>query len=47
MRVLRQATTVDAPAGAHPGTISYDPGINTAAVLLTGMGTCPPSGPRT
>lgn len=36
-----QVTTADAPPGAHPGTISYGPGINTAAVLLSGYGNVP------
>jgi transposase len=40
-------TTAAGPAGAHPGTVSYGPGVNTAAVLLTGTGTCPSSGRRT
>ena len=34
-------TTADAPPGAHPGTISYGPGINGAAVLLSGYGNVP------
>jgi transposase len=34
-------TTADAPAGAHPGTISYGAGINGAAVLLSGYGNVP------
>jgi transposase IS66 family protein len=34
-------TTADAPAGAHPGTISYGTGINGAAVLLSGYGNVP------
>jgi transposase len=29
-----QATVAGAPAGAHPGSVSYGPGVNTAAVLL-------------
>ena len=36
-----QVTTADAPPGAHPGSISYGPGINTAAVLLSGYGNVP------
>ena len=36
-----QVTIADAPLGAHPGTISYGPGINTAAVLLSGYGNVP------
>jgi hypothetical protein len=36
-----QVTMAGAPAGAHPGTISYGPGVNTAAVLLTGYGNVP------
>ena len=34
-------TTASAPPGAHPGTISYGPGVNTAAVLLSGYGNVP------
>lgn len=29
------------PAGAYPGSISYGPGINTAAVLLSAYGNVP------
>ncbi len=36
-----QVTIADAPPGAHPGTICYGPGINTAAVLLSGYGNVP------
>ena len=36
-----KVTTADAPPGAHPGTISYGPGINGAAVLLSGYGNVP------
>jgi len=36
-----QVTTAAAPPGLHPGTISYGPGINTAAVLLSGYGNVP------
>jgi transposase len=36
-----QVTIANAPPGAHPGTISYDPGVNTAAVLLSGYGNVP------
>ncbi|HEY1003538.1 MAG TPA: DUF6444 domain-containing protein, partial [Streptosporangiaceae bacterium] len=36
-----QVTIADTPPGAHPGTISYGPGINTAAVLLSGYGNVP------
>jgi transposase len=36
-----QVTTADPPPGAHPGSISYGPGINTAAVLLSGYGNVP------
>jgi hypothetical protein len=36
-----QVTTAEAPAGAHPGSISCGPGINTAAVLLSGYGNVP------
>ena len=36
-----QVTIADAPPGTHPGTICYGPGINTAAVLLSGYGNVP------
>ncbi|HEY2268406.1 MAG TPA: IS66 family transposase [Streptosporangiaceae bacterium] len=36
-----QVTAADAPPGLHPGTICYGPGINTAAVLLSGYGNVP------
>jgi transposase len=36
-----KVTTAAAPPGAHRGTISYGPGINTAAVLLSGYGNVP------
>ena len=36
-----QVTTAAAPAGVHPGTISYGPGINAAAVLLSAYGNVP------
>jgi transposase len=36
-----KVATADAPPGAHPGTISYGPGINTAAVLLSGYRNVP------
>ena len=36
-----QVTTAAASAGAHPGTASYGPGVNTAAVLLAGYGNVP------
>ena len=36
-----KVTTASAPPGAYPGTISYGPGINTAAVLLSGYGNVP------
>jgi hypothetical protein len=36
-----KVTTAGAPPGAHPGTISYGPGVNTAAVLLAGYGNVP------
>jgi transposase len=36
-----QVTTAAGPAGAYPGTVSYGPGVNTAAVLLTGYGNVP------
>ena len=40
-----QVTAAPAPAGAHPGTISYGPGINTAAVLLSAYGNVPAERP--
>ena len=40
-RCCGKLTTADAPPGAHPGTISYGPGINAAAVLLSGYGNVP------
>jgi DNA-binding CsgD family transcriptional regulator len=36
-----QVTVADAPPGLHPGTICYGPGVNTAAVLLSGYGNVP------
>ncbi len=36
-----QVSAAAAPPGLHPGTISYGPGINTAAVLLSGYGNVP------
>ena len=33
--------TAEAPPGAHPGSVSYGPGINTAAVLLAWYGNVP------
>jgi Transposase IS66 family len=36
-----QVITAGAPPGARPGSISYGPGINTAAVLLAGYGNVP------
>jgi transposase len=36
-----QVTVADAPPGLHPGTISSGPGVNTAAVLLSGYGNVP------
>jgi hypothetical protein len=36
-----KVTTAAAPPGAHPGTVCYGPGINTAAVLLAGYGNVP------
>jgi len=36
-----QVTVAAAPAGAHPGSVSYEPGINTAAVLLAAYGNVP------
>ena len=40
-RCCGKVTAADAPPGAHPGSICYGPGINTAAVLLTGYGNVP------
>ena len=37
----RQVTVAAAPAGAHPGSVSYGPGVNTAAVLLAAYGNVP------
>ena len=42
-----KVNAAEPPPWAHPGSISYGPGINTAAVLLPATATCPPSGPRT
>ena len=39
-------TFAAAPAGAHPGAVSYGPVLNAAAVLLSATGTCRRSGPR-
>ena len=36
-----QVTVAAAPAGAHPGSVSYGPGVNTAAVLLSAYGNVP------
>jgi hypothetical protein len=36
-----QVTGAAAPAGAHPGSVTYGPGVNTAAVLLTAYGNVP------
>jgi hypothetical protein len=36
-----EVTVAAAPAGAHPGSVSYGPGINTAAVLLSAYGNVP------
>jgi hypothetical protein len=33
-----EVTVAAAPAGAHPGSVSYGPGVNTAAVLLAAYG---------
>ena len=43
----RKLAIAAAPPGAHPGTISYGAGLNTAAVLLSGYGNVPPNVPRT
>ena len=34
-------TMAEAPAGAYRGSVAYGPGINTAALLLTGYGNVP------
>jgi transposase len=36
-----KASTAELPPWAHPGSISYGPGINTAAVLLSAYGNVP------
>lgn len=36
-----KVTVAAAPAGAHPGSVSYGPGVNTAAVLLAAYGNVP------
>jgi len=36
-----EVTAAGAPAGAHRGSVSYGPGINTAAVLLSAYGNVP------
>jgi hypothetical protein len=36
-----EVTVAAAPAGAHPGSVSYGPGVNTAAVLLAAYGNVP------
>jgi transposase len=36
-----EVTAAAAPAGAHPGSVSYGPGVNTAAVLLAAYGNVP------
>ena len=41
MPVLREAHHRGCPPGAHPGSISYGPGINAVAVLLSGYGNVP------
>jgi transposase len=40
-RCCGQVTVAAAPAGAHPGSVSYGPGVNTAAVLLAAYGNVP------
>ena len=37
-RCCGKVNAAQPPPGAHPGSISYGPGINTAAVLLTSYG---------
>jgi hypothetical protein len=36
-----KVTTTDAPLATHAGTVSYGPGLNTAALLLAGYGNVP------
>ena len=36
-----KVTMADAPAGAYRGSVSYGPGVNMAALLLTGYGNVP------
>jgi transposase len=36
-----KVNAAQAPAGAYPGSVSYGPGINTAAVLLSSYGNVP------
>jgi Family of unknown function (DUF6444) len=36
-----KVTTADPPAGAYRGSVAYGPGVNTAALLLTGYGNVP------
>ena len=36
-----KVTVAAAPAGAHPGSVCYGPGLNTAAVLLAAYGNVP------
>jgi transposase len=36
-----KAAVADAPAGAHRGSVAYGPGVNAAALLLTGYGNVP------
>jgi transposase len=36
-----KVNAAQAPAGAYPGSVSYGPGINTAAVLLSAYGNVP------
>jgi transposase len=36
-----KAVAAQAPAWAHPGSVSYGPGVNTAAVLLSSYGNVP------
>jgi hypothetical protein len=36
-----KVSAAQAPAWAHPGSVSYGPGVNTAAVLLSSYGTVP------
>ena len=42
-----KVNAAQAPPWAHPGSVSYGPGINTAAVLLSSYGNVPSERRRT